>query len=182
MTRLKDTADSRADRRGSIDILPSGSLRVRVYAGLAPDTKRPRYLSETVPSGPDAQREAEQARLRLISIVEQQRGLRLSATLDELVQRHIALMSGATTTKINYKSYHRKHIGPLIGHHPIGTITAETIDELYSELAQCRDHCTVDPTTVSADASHECRPLSAASIRKIHFLLTAAYRSALRWH
>ncbi|WP_051794967.1 tyrosine-type recombinase/integrase [Kibdelosporangium aridum] len=108
--------------------------------------------------------------------------MRLNATLDELVQRHIALMSGATTTKNGYKGYHRNHISPLIGHHPLGTITAETIDEFYSELARCREHCSADPTTTPADASHECRPLSAASIRKIHFLLTAAYRSAMRWH
>lgn len=182
MTRPKHAAVSHANRRGCIDILPSGSLRVRVYAGLAPDTKRPRYLSETVQSGPDAEREAEQTRLRLISVVEQQRGLRLNATLDELIQRHIALMSGATTTKNNYKGYHRKHISPLIGHHAIGAITPETINEFYSELARCREHCTADPTTARAHVGHECRPLSAASIRKIHFLLTAAYRSAIRWH
>jgi integrase len=182
VTRLKDTAASRTDRRGSIDILPSGSLRVRVYAGLTPDTKRPRYLAETIPSGPDAEHEAEQARLRLISIVVQQRGLRLNATLDELITRHIALMPAATTTKTNYRGYHNKHIGPLIGHHSIGTVTAEALDEFYSELARCRQHCTPNSTTDTPRKRHECRPLSAASIRKIHFLITAAYRSAIRWH
>ncbi|MFB9301675.1 tyrosine-type recombinase/integrase [Kibdelosporangium philippinense] len=73
-------------------------------------------------------------------------------------------------------------MSPLIGHHAIGAITPETINEFYSELARCREHCTADPTTARAHVGHECRPLSAASIRKIHFLLTAAYRSAIRWH
>jgi integrase len=182
VTCLKNTATASTDRRGSIDILPSGSLRVRVYAGLAPDTKRSRYLSETIPSGPTAELEAEQVRLRLITAVEQQRGLRLNATLDELIQRHIALMPAATTTKTNYRGYHSKHIGPLIGSRPIGVITAETLDEFYSELARCRQHCTQDSTMDTPRKRHECRPLSAASIRKIHFLITAAYRSAIRWH
>jgi integrase len=120
----------------------------------------------TIPSGPDAEQEAEQARLRLISIVEQQRGLRLNATLDELIQRHIALMPAATTTKTNYRGYHSNHIGPLIGHHPNGTVTAETLDEFYSELARCRQHCTQDSTIDQSGRNHVCRPLSAASIRK----------------
>jgi integrase len=91
-------------------------------------------------------------------------------------------MPGATTTKTNYRSYHNNHIGPLIGHHPIGTVTAETLDEFYSELARCRDHCTSPSTMGRLGPDHVCRPLSVASIRKIHFLLTAAYRSAIRWH
>jgi integrase len=76
-------------RRGSIDILPSGSLRVRVYAGISQDTRRPRYLAETVRSGPTAEEEAEEVRLRLVRIVDQQRGLRTNATLDELITQHI---------------------------------------------------------------------------------------------
>jgi hypothetical protein len=46
VTRLKDTTTSHTDRRGTIDILPSGSLRVRVYAGLTP-----RHETTTLPVG-----------------------------------------------------------------------------------------------------------------------------------
>ena len=38
--------------RGEVERLPSGSLRVRVYAGIDPVTKRKHYLTETVPAGP----------------------------------------------------------------------------------------------------------------------------------
>ena len=39
---------ARAERsRGSIETLPSGALRVKVYAGIDPVTKRRHYLTET---------------------------------------------------------------------------------------------------------------------------------------
>ncbi|WP_125727501.1 hypothetical protein [Kibdelosporangium aridum] len=126
MTSLVNTAGRRTRRRGGIDILPSGSLRVRVYAGLALDTRRPRYLSETVPSGPDAEQKAEQARLRLICTVDKQRGLWLNATLDELITRHIALMPGATTTKTTYRSYHNNPGNQSLSVYGQGMLVAQT--------------------------------------------------------
>lgn len=50
---------SKSRRRGHIGMLPSGSLRVRVQAGTDPITHRPHYLSETIPAGPSAEREAQ---------------------------------------------------------------------------------------------------------------------------
>src|SRR5207244_8974365 len=41
-----------------IETLPSGSLRVRVYAGIDPVSKKRHYLVETVPAGPKAAAEA----------------------------------------------------------------------------------------------------------------------------
>ena len=60
--------------RGEIERLPSGSLRVRVYAGIDPATKKRRYRVETVPAGATAERDAEAARLRLLHEVGEQRG------------------------------------------------------------------------------------------------------------
>lgn len=40
--------------RGSIEELPSGALRVSVYAGIDPLTRRRHYLKEIVPAGPAA--------------------------------------------------------------------------------------------------------------------------------
>ncbi len=37
--------------RGQIEMLPSGALRVRVYAGIDKVTGRRLYLDETVPAG-----------------------------------------------------------------------------------------------------------------------------------
>ena len=54
-------------QRGSIEQLLSGSLRVRVYAGLDPATKRRFYPEEIIPPGPKQAREAERARTPLLN-------------------------------------------------------------------------------------------------------------------
>lgn len=45
--------------RGLVETLPSGSLRVKVYAGIDPVSKKRLYLDETVPAGRPAAKEAE---------------------------------------------------------------------------------------------------------------------------
>jgi integrase len=42
--------------RGTIETLPSGSLRDKVYAGVDPVSKREHYLVETIPAGNTAAR------------------------------------------------------------------------------------------------------------------------------
>lgn len=59
--------------RGEIERLPSGSLRVRVYAGIDPATRKRRYLVETIPAGPTAARDAEAVRARLLDEAAQRR-------------------------------------------------------------------------------------------------------------
>lgn len=54
-------------RRGLIETLPSGSLRVKVYAGIDPVSKKRLYLDETVPAGPRAAKEAEKVRTKLLA-------------------------------------------------------------------------------------------------------------------
>jgi lysophospholipase L1-like esterase len=49
---------------------------MRVYAGLDPDSRKRRYLTETVPAGPAADREAEAVRARLLAEVEDLRAAR----------------------------------------------------------------------------------------------------------
>jgi hypothetical protein len=47
--QLRATRLVRAKRqRGEIETLPSGSLRVKVYAGVDPVTRNRRYLTETI--------------------------------------------------------------------------------------------------------------------------------------
>ena len=50
--------------RGEVEELPSGSLRVRVYAGVDPVSGKRYFLTETIPAGHDAAKLAEQARTR----------------------------------------------------------------------------------------------------------------------
>lgn len=54
----------RSRSRGNVTVLPSGSLRVRVYAGKDPLTGRANYLTESVKPGPKAAAEAERVRTR----------------------------------------------------------------------------------------------------------------------
>ena len=67
MTEAKSGRRNR--RRGEVEELPSGALRVKVYAGEDALTGRRHYLRETVPAGPTAARDAERARARLLNQV-----------------------------------------------------------------------------------------------------------------
>ncbi len=49
---MATTSTARTLGRGEIEALPSGSLRVRVYAGIDPVSKKRNYLVETIPAGP----------------------------------------------------------------------------------------------------------------------------------
>ncbi|HYT10709.1 MAG TPA: hypothetical protein VEL73_08620, partial [Mycobacteriales bacterium] len=60
------TAGTDRRSRGRIEALPSGSLRVVVYAGIDPISKKRHYLKETVPTGPRAGATAEKVRTRLL--------------------------------------------------------------------------------------------------------------------
>lgn len=64
-----DSGPVRRGPRGSISRLPSGSLLVRVYAGLNPVTGREHYLCQTVPASPPAVADAEAACRRLLDRV-----------------------------------------------------------------------------------------------------------------
>ena len=85
MSRSLEAAAGRT--RGSIDELPSGALRVRVYAGQDPVSKRRHDLIEIIPPGPGADKEARRVRDRLISQVEERRNPRTKATVDQLLER-----------------------------------------------------------------------------------------------
>jgi hypothetical protein len=69
--------------------LPSGAYRVRVYGGVDPITGRRHDLRETVPPGPRAAREAEKVRTRLLAQVDERRNPRTSATVAQLLDRHL---------------------------------------------------------------------------------------------
>jgi integrase len=181
--------------RGNIEILPSGSLRVRVYAGRDPITRRAHYLRETIPSGPDSLAAAEATCQRLITQVREHRHPRANATVAHLVDQHTATVRVGVHTRASYRGYLHNHIQPLIGHLRLDALTPEILDAFYTELARCRTHCdtptihtpnnstttTTDPPPSPRNHDHDCLPLSAVTIRKIHYVLSGAYRKAQRW-
>jgi integrase len=184
-------AARRRQRGGGIDRLPSGGLRVRVYAGIDPVTGRRHYLTEIVPPGPKAARQAEVARTRLLNQVNERRNPRTNATVSQLLDKYLDIFDGDRGTLQKYRGYVRKHIEPFIGQVKVGALDADILDSFYAELRRCRDHCDgrrrIDhrtPTPHACDERcrpHECRPLGATTIRHMHFILSGAYKRAVRW-
>jgi integrase len=59
---------------------------------------------------------------------------------------------------------------------PLRAVTPEKLEHLYAELLRCREHCPPQPAV-----GHVCRPLHPTTVRKLHYLLSAAFRRAVRW-
>ncbi|RCW45120.1 regulatory GntR family protein [Halopolyspora algeriensis] len=179
-------------RRGAIDRLPNGSLRVRVSAGLDPVTKKRHRLVEVVPSGPDAEAEAERVRTRLLNEVDERRNPKTNATVEQLLERYLEQhFDGEATTLNGYRRAARKHVLPFLGQVKVGQLDADALDSLYAELRRCRDHCTgkrrIDHRTRRHHECdercrpHRCVPLGPTAIRQIHYLLSGAFKRAVRW-
>jgi integrase len=133
------------------------------------------YLKEVIPAGPNAWARAEQARADLVRQVREGRQPRTNATLVQLLGKHVA---------------------PLIGDRPgrqrqRGGPRAEVLESFYAELRRCRDHCHGRPSVSHHAAGehacnrrcrrHVCTPLAAWAIRHIHYLISGAYETAIRW-
>jgi integrase len=181
----------RSRQRGTIDRLPSGALRVRVYGGSDPVTGKRHTLVEVIPAGPKAAVLAEEARTRLLSQVDEKRHPRTNATVNQLLDRHFGLVSLERSTLATYRGYADKHVRPLIGSVQVGALDADVFDAFYAELRRCRDHCTEKRyvehrTRVAHECDSRCRPhvcrsLGASTIRQIHFILSGALKRAVRW-
>lgn len=163
-----------------------------MYAGIDPVTKRRHYLRETIPANaPKAAEAAERAVRRLQTQVDERRQPRTNANLSQLIKRHLELAELDETTRRTYLGYVRNHIEPLIGQVKVGAVDAHVLDSYYAELRRCRRHCDRRPFTEHRTKTihecdtrcrpHECRPLGASTIRQIHFILSGAFRQALRW-
>jgi hypothetical protein len=119
---------------GSIEKLPSGALRVPVYAGLDPLTKRRHELIEIIQPGPHAAREAEVARVRFVNQINERRNPRTNATLDQLLERYLSQFQGSANTLQLYQTHVKNHIRPLLGQVKIGRLDAEVLVSFYAEL------------------------------------------------
>jgi integrase len=202
--------EPRRRQRGSVRSLPSGSLQVRVFAGTDPVSKKDLYLSEIVPPGPRQQREAEQARTRLLNQVDEKRNPKTRATVDQLIVKYFEVIEVDTQTMRGYRSKYENHIKPLLGSLQLTRLDIETLDSFYSLLRTCRAHCRgrqyIEHRTgkphqcdehegdrCSRDAPrtcrrcrrmckpHKCVGLSAFTIRQIHWIVSGALDRAVVW-
>jgi integrase len=164
---------------------------VRIYAGIDPVTKHRHYLTEIIPASAKAHEQAEVARTRLLNEINERRHPRTSATVGQLLDRYLEVFDGDRGTLQKYRGYLRKHIMPFIGQVKVGTLDADILDSLYAELRRCRTHCDgrggIDHRTPRAHTcderchAHKCRPLAARTVRHMHFILSGAYKRAVRW-
>ena len=177
--------------RGRIEELPSGSLRVKVYAGKDPLTGRRLDLTETIPVGPTAARDAQKALTRLLSQRDEQRNPKTRATVNQLMDRYLELVKIGDTTRPTYEGYIRRHIRPLLGDLRLAQLGGEVLDSFFAELRTCRVHCRgrkfVEHRTEGEHdcdtrcGPHVCRPLTESSVRQIFGILNGACKRAVRW-
>ncbi len=192
LVTVEGTARSR--RRGTIEQQRSGSLRVRVYAGYDAVTGQRHYLDEMVPPGPKARSEAERVRTRMLSQVDEKRHPKTNRTMNQLLDRYLDVLDVEGSTRRVYESYIENHIRPVLGKHQIGRLDGEDFDSLYAQLRRCRDGCRpgrkVRHVKHKPGRNHECgegcvqvpcKPLSPATVRQIHWILSGALARAVRW-
>jgi integrase len=162
-----------------------------VYAGLDPLTKRRHYLTEIIPAGADAAREAEKTRTRLLSQVDERRNPRTKATMNQLLDRWLEVLDVEPSTRTGYVRKIEKHVRPLLGKTQVARIDAELLETFYARLRKCRDHCggrryTQHRTSRVHNCDARCRPhvcdgLADSSVRQIHWILSGALDRAVRW-
>lgn len=106
--------------RGAVETLPSGALRIRVYAGIDPVTGKRHYLEETIPASPKAKKDAEKVRTRLLGEVDERRNPKTKATVNQLLDRYLSVIELEDSTRVTYQGYIDNHIRPLLGRLSVG--------------------------------------------------------------
>jgi hypothetical protein len=133
---------------GNDEVLPSGSIRVRVYAGTDPVSNTALYLRATVPAGPDQKREVERVKAEFVAEVRARRHPRTNATVQQLIDQHLADAKLGFKTRKNYRSQADKHIVPCIGRQKVREVDATTATgDSRSDTVQ------LSRMTVTSDAS-----------------------------
>lgn len=108
----------RSRARGRSVRLQSGSFQVRVFVGRDPITEKRHYLQETVRGGPEAEGEARRTLRRLLVQVYERLNPRTSATVQQLLEKHSALVEVERTTRSTYENFARTHMRSGPRRHP----------------------------------------------------------------
>lgn len=186
----RSTTSKKHSAGGTIDVLPSGALRVRVEGGTDALTKRRHRPTQIIQPGPDAEKQANDALIRMLNEVNEDRHPKTNATVNQMLDRYFLRLRCAELTRRTIVRHAENHIRPQIGEHKAARVDADVLDSLYAELARCRVHCTtrfIEHRTTRAHTCnkrcrlHVCKPLGDWTIRKIHFLLSGAYERAKKW-
>ncbi|GAA4692169.1 hypothetical protein GCM10023215_31580 [Pseudonocardia yuanmonensis] len=86
-----------------------------VYVGTNPLSGKRHRAEEYVPAGPQAAKEAEKVRTRLLDEVDERRATRTNATVDQLLDRYLDVLEVEATTRDGHERMARLYIRPLLG-------------------------------------------------------------------
>ncbi|MFE5890468.1 tyrosine-type recombinase/integrase [Streptomyces sp. NPDC056462] len=174
-------ANTKNKRRQRGSIRPNGAgFQVRVYAGRDPLTKKDIYLHEQA----DTEVEAEKARTKLLHQVDENRHPKTQVTMSFLLDRWLGVAEHEETSHDRAEGIIRNYLKPTFGDLKAGKLTPEMLELFYARLRQCQEQCEGrrnGKTEPKTKRKHVCQPLSAYSIRKIHFTLRPALNRGLRW-
>jgi integrase len=138
--------------------------QLRVYVGVDADTGRERWATTTVRGS------RRRATSELKRFVEQVEAPRIRAgSLKDLLERWFAAASlgWAPTTTRETRSLIDCHLAPHLGHLQVGKLTTADIDDFYAHLLR--------------RGGRNGKPLSPATVRRVHVVLHRALAKALRW-
>jgi integrase len=120
---------------GHIEQLPSGSWRVKVYAGTDPLKGREIRLRKTCKTERAAQIELG----KLLEQADEGRQPETDITVAQLMDRYAEVAEWDLSTRKAYEAYIRRVIKPALGHLQVRKIRGPLLDMLYAQLRRCSD-------------------------------------------
>jgi hypothetical protein len=194
--------------KGHIERLPSGSLRVKVYAGKDSVTGKERVLRETCP----AEAEAAAALARLLRQADGNQAPSRNVLFGQVLDKYLEVTDLAESTLATHRSYITRIIRPVLGKIKARQAGVDTLDALNAHLKRCsricarlpktehhpdeagqphvcdmrcgplRDHRTTRPHSCDQRCTpHRCTPLKPSSRVKVLSIVSAALSLAKRY-
>lgn len=94
---------------------------------LDPPSGKRYHLTAVIPPGPNAAREAEKVRTRLLAQADEQRSARTRATVNQLMDRYLEVLDVERTARVAHRCIDN-HIRPLLGRLRLDKVDGEVLD------------------------------------------------------
>ncbi len=109
-------------------------------------TKKPFYLTATVPPGPRQAPEAEKLKTRFLNQVDEGRNPKTRTKVGQLIVKYFEVVDVDVLTLRGYRSKYKNHIKPLLDATPLSKLGqigtgVKILDSFYADLRRCRLHC-----------------------------------------
>ncbi|ASU77506.1 hypothetical protein CDG81_03365 [Actinopolyspora erythraea] len=111
-----------------------------------------------------------------MSQVDEKRHPRSNVTVSQVLEQWLEVARHEDSTRERYQDLIRLYIEPIFGATAAARIDAELLERCYARLRDCKDLC-----GGKRAKDHECTPLAANTVRKMHFIFRSAFDRAVRW-